>query len=86
MGSNWDEDKLLISAISRANPRLGYYALRLVDVDAGQAKELPVAEEAELGTTAEAIGQRIKERAGQRRSSAPEHTNDVPIRRRLEES
>lgn len=63
---NWDEDKLLISAISKANPRLGYYALRLVDVDAGQAAELPVVEEAELGTTVETIGQSIRKRAAER--------------------
>lgn len=66
MASNWDEDKLLISAISKANPRMGYYALRLVDVDAGQAEELPVAEEVELGKTIESIGQTIQARAAKR--------------------
>ncbi|HVD89891.1 MAG TPA: hypothetical protein VNB91_13440 [Jatrophihabitantaceae bacterium] len=70
-GSTWDEDKLLISAISRTNPRLGYYALRLVDVDAGQARELPVREEIELGATVEEIGQRIRQRAGRRSRGTP---------------
>jgi hypothetical protein len=65
-GPGWDQDKLLISAISKANPRLGYYALRLVDVDAGSAEELPVAEEAELGRTVESIGRQVWERAAGR--------------------
>jgi hypothetical protein len=65
-GSNWDEDKLLISAISKTSPRLGYYALRLVDVDAVEAEELPVSDEAELGATVESIGQIIHGRAAER--------------------
>jgi len=69
-GPGWDKDKLLISAISKANPRMGYYALRLVDVDAGQAEELPVAEEAELGATIEEIGQAIRQRAAGRAGNA----------------
>jgi hypothetical protein len=68
----WDDDKLLISAISTANPRLAYYALHLVAVDADQADELPVEDETQLGATVAGIGADIVRRAEKRRDQLTE--------------
>jgi hypothetical protein len=64
--TGWDDDKLLISAISTVNPKLGYYALRLVDVDADKATELPVEDEATLGAAVIELGTDIQRRAAAR--------------------
>ena len=76
----WDDDKLLISAISTVNPDLGYYALRLVDIDAGRAEELAPVDEAALGARVMGIGSRIRLRASRRRDVAVRpvvHCRDV---------
>jgi hypothetical protein len=70
--ARWDEDKLLISAISTVNPQLGYYALHLVAVDGDQADELPVEDERQLGAAVAGIGVDILRRAGKRREPPTE--------------
>ena len=64
--STWDDDKILISTISMTNPKLGRYALRLIDIDAGRAEELPVPEQAQLGVDVVNLGEAIQRRAERR--------------------
>jgi hypothetical protein len=76
--NTWDDDKMLVSAISTTNPALGRYALRLVDVDAGQAHDLSVQAERRLGRQVSAIATRILRRAHARERELTRAGRDHP--------
>ncbi|HVK23187.1 MAG TPA: hypothetical protein VM677_17665 [Actinokineospora sp.] len=64
--THWRDDLTLIGALSTVNRQLALYVLRLLDVDAQRAPELPITDESTLGRRMIELGQAIHARAARR--------------------
>ena len=64
--AHWRDDLALIGGLSTINRELALYVMRLLDVDAERATELPATEEASLGQRMVELGHAIQARAARR--------------------
>lgn len=71
--ADWPEDKRLMADLSHLNTESTRYIFNLLDVDAGRAAPLSVADERDLGQKFIDLGARLQERANERQARDRRH-------------